>query len=45
MIVKLTGGKVYDPASGVAGVVQDVYFKDGRIIDKPGDQPVDKEYD
>ena len=45
MLIKLTGGKVYDPASGVAGVIQDLYIKDSKIIAKPGDQPIDKEYD
>ncbi|CAD6873169.1 formylmethanofuran dehydrogenase subunit A [Methylomonas fluvii] len=46
MLIKLTGGTVYDPASGIDGQQQDIYVQDGRIIDVPKDgRPVDKEYD
>lgn len=46
MLIKLTGGTVYDPASGIAGQQQDIYIQDGRIIEAPKDgRPVDKEYD
>jgi len=46
MLIKLTGGTVYDPASGIAGQQQDLYIQDGRIIDAPTDgRPVDQEYD
>ena len=46
MLIKLTGGAVYDPASGVDGAKQDIYIQDGRIVNKPtGDVQVDKEYD
>ncbi|MCX7097009.1 MAG: formylmethanofuran dehydrogenase subunit A [Methylococcales bacterium] len=46
MLIKLTGAKVYDPASGIDGQQQDIYIQDGRIIDKPsGDFLVDKDYD
>ncbi|PKD38865.1 formylmethanofuran dehydrogenase subunit A [Methylomonas sp. Kb3] len=46
MLIKLTGGTVYDPASGIDGQQQDIYVQDGRIIDAPKDgRPVDKEYD
>ena len=45
MLIKLSGGCVYDPASGIAGVIQDVYFENGRIIDMPKDRVADKEYD
>ncbi|MEY3190547.1 MAG: hypothetical protein RIS10_664, partial [Pseudomonadota bacterium] len=31
MLIKLTGGTVYDPASGVDGKLQDIYIQDGRI--------------
>ncbi|MCK5190892.1 MAG: formylmethanofuran dehydrogenase subunit A, partial [Methylococcales bacterium] len=44
MLTKLTGGRVYDPANGVDGKVKDIYIKDGRIIKKPKDARVDKEY-
>jgi len=32
MLIKLTGGTVYDPASGVDGQQQDIYIQDGRIV-------------
>mgnify|MGYP001822536548 FL=1 len=35
MITLLKNGKVYDPAHGKDGVKEDVYIRDGRIIDKP----------
>jgi formylmethanofuran dehydrogenase subunit A len=31
-ILRITGGKVYDPANGVNGVVQDVCISDGRVV-------------
>jgi formylmethanofuran dehydrogenase subunit A len=34
MLIKLTGGTVYDPASGVDGKLQDIYIQDGRIVAK-----------
>ncbi|MBS3952318.1 MAG: formylmethanofuran dehydrogenase subunit A [Methylomicrobium sp.] len=46
MLIKLTGGTVYDPASGIDGKKQDIYIHEGRIVAKPiDDVPVDKEYD
>ena len=46
MLIKLTGGTVYDPASGIDGQQQDIYIQDGRIVEAPKDgRPVDKEYD
>ncbi|MDD1621123.1 MAG: formylmethanofuran dehydrogenase subunit A [Methylococcaceae bacterium] len=46
MLIKLTGGTVYDPASGIDGQQQDIYIQDGRIVDAPTDgKPVDQEYD
>ena len=32
MLMKLTGGRIYDPANGVNGEVRDLYVRDGRII-------------
>ena len=32
--VRITGGTVYDPANGVAGVVQDVCIEDGKVVTK-----------
>ncbi|MFA5949483.1 MAG: formylmethanofuran dehydrogenase subunit A [Hyphomicrobium sp.] len=44
MLIKFTGGKIYDPANGVDGEVRDIYVEDGRIVaPKPG-QRVDQEY-
>jgi formylmethanofuran dehydrogenase subunit A len=31
-MIRITGGKVYDPANGVDGVVKDVCIADGRIV-------------
>ena len=31
-MLRITGGKVYDPANGVDGVIQDVCIEDGRIV-------------
>lgn len=46
MLIKLTGGRVYDPASGIDGQQLDIYVENGRIITPPTDgRPVDKEYD
>ncbi len=35
MITLLKNGKLYDPAHGIDGVVQDIYIRGGRIISKP----------
>jgi formylmethanofuran dehydrogenase subunit A len=35
MITQLKNGKIYDPAHGKDGVKQDIYIRDGRIIEKP----------
>ena len=32
MMIKLTGGKVYDPANKIDGEVRDIYVSDGRIV-------------
>lgn len=31
-MLRITGGKVYDPANGVNGELRDVYIADGRIV-------------
>ncbi len=31
-MIKLAGGKVYDPANGVDGRIMDLYIKDGRLV-------------
>ena len=46
MLIKLTGGTVYDPASGIDGQQQDIFIQHGRIVEAPTDgRPVDQEYD
>src|SRR5919199_94253 len=32
-MVRITGGKVYDPANGINGEVRDVCICDGKIVD------------
>lgn len=46
MLLKLTGGIVYDPANGVNGEVVDIFVQDGRIVPPPA-APVrpDRVYD
>ena len=36
-MLRITGGKVYDPANGVDGVVQDICIADGKVV--PHDAP------
>ena len=42
MLIKLTGGTVYDPEHGIDGEVRDLYVRDGRIVDNPNDAKIDK---
>lgn len=45
MLIKLSGGKIYDPAHGVDGQVRDIYVRDGRIVERPHDgEKIDTEY-
>ena len=44
-IVRLRGGRVYDPVNGVDGEQRDVYIRDGRIVHAPADGTVDRDYD
>ncbi len=44
MLIKLTGGKVYDPANGVDGEVRDIFIEDGRIVSPDPNAKVDHEY-
>ncbi len=44
MLIKLTGGKVYDPMNSVDGVVRDVFIEDGRIVTPDPSAKVDQEY-
>ena len=31
-MLRIKGGKVYDPANNINGVVRDVYIDDGKIV-------------
>lgn len=44
MLIKLTGGKIYDPANGVDGVVRDIYVENGRIVTPAPGAKVDQEF-
>ena len=33
-MLRITGGKVYDPANGINGEVRDLYLQDGKIVSK-----------
>ncbi len=44
MLIKLTGGKVYDPANGIDGELRDIYVQDGVIVATPPDARIDEEY-
>ena len=37
-LIKLTGGRVIDPANGVNDQVRDIYVRDGRIVAGPNEQ-------
>lgn len=45
MLLKLTGGRIFDPAHALNDVVRDIYIRDGRIVEKPVDGQVDEEVD
>jgi formylmethanofuran dehydrogenase subunit A len=46
MLTRLKGATLYDPANGIDGVVRDLCFRDGRIVEIPSEgQPPDVEYD
>ena len=44
MLIKLTGGKVYDPINGVDGEIRDIYVLDGRIVTPEPGAKVAREY-
>ncbi len=45
MLIKLSGGKVYDPANKVSGVVRDIYVEDGKIVALKPSARIDQTYD
>lgn len=44
MLIKLTGGTVYDPANGIDGEVRDIFIEDGKIVAWDGKRRIDEEY-
>ena len=46
MLLKLTGGTIYDPANKVEGQARDLWVRDGRLVSGPRDgERIDQEYD
>jgi formylmethanofuran dehydrogenase subunit A len=45
MLIKLSGGKVYDPTNKVSGEVRDIYVEDGKIAAPAPKARVDEIYD
>ena len=45
MLIKLSGGTIYDPVYGINGKQRDIYIRDGQITRKPaGNVKIDKTY-
>jgi len=45
-VIRLSGGKLYDPANGIDGVVRDLFVHDGRMVGAPpAGTPIDREID
>ncbi len=45
-MIRLRGGRIYDPAHGIDGKVQDLFMHNGRIVTAPSPGTViDREYD
>ncbi|ADJ23417.1 formylmethanofuran dehydrogenase subunit A [Hyphomicrobium denitrificans ATCC 51888] len=44
MLIKLTGGRIYDPANGIDGEVRDIFIENGRIVDPSPNAKVAHEY-
>jgi len=46
MLLKLAGGRVYDPANEVDGQVRDLYVRDGRLVGPPmPEERIDRVYE
>jgi formylmethanofuran dehydrogenase subunit A len=39
VLIKLAGGRVFDPANEVNGEARDIFVRDGRIVADPGGEP------
>lgn len=35
MLTRLAGGRIFDPAQGLNGTIQDLWFRDGLIVSPP----------
>jgi formylmethanofuran dehydrogenase subunit A len=44
MLIKLEGGRVFDPANGVNGETRDLFLRDGRIV-PASSEPPDRSFD
>jgi formylmethanofuran dehydrogenase subunit A len=44
MLIKFTGGKVYDPANGIDGQVRDIFVRDGRIVTPGAGEAASQEF-
>jgi formylmethanofuran dehydrogenase subunit A len=45
MLIKLAGGKIYDPVNKVSGEVRDIYVEDGKIVAAKPNARADQTYD
>ena len=45
MLIKLSGGKVYDPPNKVSGEVRDIYVEDGKIVAPKPNARIDEAHD
>ena len=45
MLIKLVGGRVYDPANKVSGEIRDIYVEDGKIVAPKPNARTDATYD
>jgi formylmethanofuran dehydrogenase subunit A len=44
MLIKFTGGKVYDPANGIDGQVRDIFVRNGRIVTPGAGEAASQEF-
>lgn len=44
MLIKFTGGTLYDPANGVNGEIRDIFVEDGKIVAPRPDARIHEEY-
>ncbi|MBT4770782.1 MAG: formylmethanofuran dehydrogenase subunit A [Rhodospirillaceae bacterium] len=45
MLIRLKGGRVYDPANKINGKIGDIYVRNGRVVSRPGTEKPDQVYD